>query len=897
MPEINPSLAKLKTEKPKVAVAVIATVGTIVLGQAIRRIVLVRRKGKLARKVHTEKIQAWKAEQDKQAELRKIEGEHSSFEPDTDGAYTLWVKGKTLGCSRDELQAVSDVLAQTMVEGSTECMELMDTNWSCKQRLLSIMTRVEDMELQLKLGDVWTRALKCRRQIWYDNFSKLLHVMRRTCWSRVCRLAVTVSVAYFADEVSSASSEAYDQWTESVVGEAVSPMLKWATHYLVVSLMEGMLDTLSSRLTMYLSASFKKEVDRSLYTNLVTQDTSFFDVHTAEEIEHLSAITEDLHEADEKLHRTVRQLVRAACRTRHLWKTDRRLFLAVTIMYAVYESVSRRSTQLVEMFNLEAESKEERSTLAGLCGSLSFIMDHIKLLRVNGREHELVQELVQRRADDDDDVENQYSLQQRVVETNTMWLLAAIRCAGLWFGANHIVKGNDDIQMESYLAQTFLLCSDWQNMDFMWLKPYAANTATLVDMLDTKPNIEKEGGLIPHLFKGKIEFRDVHFAYPARPDIKVLKGVSFTINAGETVAFVGQSGSGKSTVMCLLQRLYAPTKGQILLDDVPIEQYDIRWLRGQVGVVLQETVLFDMTVEENIKLGNPKATQEDVIAAAKVASAFDFIIALPAGLQTKLGHGNVNLSGGQKQRINIARAVVKNPSMLLLDEFTSALDNTCESAVVAALSEAMAGRTVVSIAHRLGAMANVDRVMVFQKGSIVEQGPPEELHQQGGLFAKLSENPASRGNSVSNLSFGRGSLDMSNSFGRQVSVTGFEEEAPDNKEDTSSTSISTEAMRDVLGSWEEVVKFVQALNHHPDVQQSLNLKKHICKNAHLFERRFTTKKEQVEPPAAPVDFRKQCGTRAATKWNKVQNALKMISMSRLSSLKSLPRRDSDVSVP
>ena len=249
-----------------------------------------------------------------------------------------------------------------------------------------------------------------------------------------------------------------------------------------------------------------------------------------------------------------------------------RLFGLTTATYGAYQALSWATAQLVDLFSLELDQDPEAaSTLAGLCHHLAFIMEHIKLLRVHGREHELMQALVERRAAEDADHENQYSLMQRVVETSGTWLLTTVRVAGLWAGVRAL--SGAACCPEAFMTQTFVLCGDWLALDVRWVPTYVTNTATIVHVLDTSANIERDGGLAPALFRGKVEFRDVHFAYPARPDIEVLKGVTCTIDPGQRVAFVGPSGCGKSTCVCLLQRLYEPTAGQILLDDIPIERY------------------------------------------------------------------------------------------------------------------------------------------------------------------------------------------------------------------------------------------------------------------------------------------------------------------------------------
>jgi ATP-binding cassette subfamily B protein len=232
--------------------------------------------------------------------------------------------------------------------------------------------------------------------------------------------------------------------------------------------------------------------------------------------------------------------------------------------------------------------------------------------------------------------------------------------------------------------------------------------------------------------------RDVNFNYPSRPMQQALDGLSGQVQAGQTVAIVGPSGAGKTTLFALLMRFYAPQQGELLLDGVPIEQMDLHDLRQRIGVVPQEAVVFSGTVVDNIRYGKPDATDQEVYAAAEAAFAQAFIAELPQGFDTYLGDRGVRLSGGQRQRIAIARAMLKNPPMLLLDEATSALDANSERMVQAALEKAMQGRTTLVIAHRLATVQKADCIWVLDHGRLVEQGTHAELIARNGLYASLA---------------------------------------------------------------------------------------------------------------------------------------------------------------
>jgi len=240
--------------------------------------------------------------------------------------------------------------------------------------------------------------------------------------------------------------------------------------------------------------------------------------------------------------------------------------------------------------------------------------------------------------------------------------------------------------------------------------------------------------------KGKIEFNNVHFSYPARCDLSVLKSLSFKIEENETIAIVGSSGAGKSTIAQLLMRFYDVNEGKILIDGQNINDYDVYALRMQIGIVSQEPILISESIEDNIRYGNQEASQQDVIEAAKLAYAHDFVLKFPDQYKTLVGEKGVQLSGGQKQRIAIARAILKNPKILILDEATSALDSESESLVQKALEHLQNSRTTLIIAHRLSTIKKADRIFVLNQGEIVQIGSHEELlKDQNGYYKKLIE--------------------------------------------------------------------------------------------------------------------------------------------------------------
>ncbi|KAI1718396.1 ABC transporter transmembrane region domain-containing protein [Ditylenchus destructor] len=264
----------------------------------------------------------------------------------------------------------------------------------------------------------------------------------------------------------------------------------------------------------------------------------------------------------------------------------------------------------------------------------------------------------------------------------------------------------------------------------------------IFSIIDQKPFIDSSNssGKTLKEVKGQLKFEDVHFNYPTRPGVKVLDGISLDVNPGETVALVGHSGCGKSTIVSLLMRFYDFYKGSVTLDGVPIQDLNVEWLRNTIGLVSQEPVLFAATVEENLRMGKPDATLDEMVKACKTANAHEFIAKLPQGYKCLIGEGGVKLSGGQKQRLAIARALIRKPKILLLDEATSALDTESESIVQKAIEKASIGRTTITIAHRLSTVRSANKIIVISKGKIVESGTHDGLMSlEGSAYRQLVE--------------------------------------------------------------------------------------------------------------------------------------------------------------
>ena len=315
--------------------------------------------------------------------------------------------------------------------------------------------------------------------------------------------------------------------------------------------------------------------------------------------------------------------------------------------------------------------------------------------------------------------------------------------AVLWYGAQSVLAGElSPGTLGQFLLYSVFAAGSLGALSEVWgeLSQAAGAAERLSELLDEVPDIRapQSPKALPLPAIGDIRFDDVHFAYPARPETSALTGTSFHVRSGETVAVVGASGAGKSTLFSLILRFYDTTKGTVSIDHVDVREADPADIRARIALVPQDVTIFAGTVGDNIAFGRSDASQADIEAAAQAAQAHDFITALDKGYDTPVGERGITLSGGQRQRVAIARAILRDAPILLLDEATSALDAENETLVQKALEGLMLNRTTIVIAHRLATVLRADRILVMDKGQIVEEGNHAELVARGGLYARLA---------------------------------------------------------------------------------------------------------------------------------------------------------------
>ncbi|MDB5373961.1 MAG: transporter [Belnapia sp.] len=345
-------------------------------------------------------------------------------------------------------------------------------------------------------------------------------------------------------------------------------------------------------------------------------------------------------------------------------------------------------------------------------------------------------------------IESSVAAALRRIGTRALLILAVILLGfgavtfSLWVGGRDVIEGRmTGGELSAFVLYAVMLATSGASLSEVWgeVQRAAGAAERLLELLAERPGIAAPAApaVLPARILGRIGSEDVTFRYPTRPDQPALDGFSLVVEPGETVALVGPSGAGKTTVLQLLLRFYDPQSGRVRLDGVNIAALDPAALRGQLGLVPQDPVIFSATARENIRFGRPDATDAEIAAAVRAAAA-DFLDVLPQGLDTHLGTKGVMLSGGQRQRVAIARAILRDPRVLLLDEATSALDAESEQAVQHALTVLAKGRTTLVVAHRLATVRRADRIIVLEAGRIVATGTHEALVREGGLYGRLA---------------------------------------------------------------------------------------------------------------------------------------------------------------
>ncbi len=477
---------------------------------------------------------------------------------------------------------------------------------------------------------------------------------------------------------------------------------------------------------------------QATYTHLLKLPIAFFNQKRVGELN--SRISSDISLLQETMTTTLAEFIRQliiivggiTLLTITSWKLT--LFMlailpAVMIVAVVFGRFIRRYAKEVQGQVAESNTIVEE-TLQGIYNVKAFANEFFEMLRYKKKTDEVARTGIKG------------GIYRGAFSSFIILGLFGAMVAVIWKGTTLIAEGVLDTgELFSFVIYSGFIGGSIGGLADVYAKIQKAVGATeeLMEILDEKTeDLHETPNAIPS-FTGKIEFQNVSFAYPSRADVSVLNNLSFEAKSGEQVALVGPSGAGKSTIVQLVMRFFDPISGSIQFDDKSASEYGLSELRNQMAVVPQDVLLFGGTIRENIAYGKPGASDEEIIEAAKKANAWKFISDFPEELDTIVGERGVQLSGGQRQRIAIARAVLKDPCILILDEATSALDSESEKLVQDALEKLMKGRTSIVIAHRLSTVRSADKILVLDQGKIIENGTHDELSAiDDGLYKQLS---------------------------------------------------------------------------------------------------------------------------------------------------------------
>ncbi|XP_051543485.1 mitochondrial potassium channel ATP-binding subunit [Myxocyprinus asiaticus] len=486
---------------------------------------------------------------------------------------------------------------------------------------------------------------------------------------------------------------------------------------------------------------------KTLFTSLLRQDVAFFDANKTGQL--VNRLTSDIQEFKSSFKLVISQGLRSATQTVGCFISLYVISPKLTGLTVVVLPCLVGAGALIGSFlrKLSRNAQEQVAKATGVADEALGNVRTVRAFAMEDRELEMYAAEVEKSAAMNETLGTGIAVFQGLsnIVLNCI-VLGTIFAGGSLMARNDMSPG--DLMSFLVASQTVQRSLASISILFGQMVRGMSAGARVFEYLTLEPTIPLTGGgRIPHSsLTGRVDFMNINFSYPTRPGNQILKNFSLTLPPCRTVAIVGESGGGKSTVAALLERFYDPSSGVIMLDGLDIRTVDPSWLRGHViGFISQEPVLFGSSVMENIRFGKPSATDAEVMTAAKQANAHNFITGFPDGYNTVVGERGVTLSGGQKQRIAIARALIKNPRILILDEATSALDAESERVVQEALDRATTGRTVLIIAHRLSTIQGADLICVMSNGRIVEAGTHLELLSKGGLYSELIRRQRSDG--------------------------------------------------------------------------------------------------------------------------------------------------------
>lgn len=510
--------------------------------------------------------------------------------------------------------------------------------------------------------------------------------------------------------------------------------------FLIVLIVQGIMSYFRTTLFAFVSEKGMANMRKDLYNKIITQPIVFFEERRVGEL--TSRITTDIEQLQSVFSVTLAEFIRqlvvliSGVIIIVYWTPGLSMIMLLTFPVVVVVSmffgryikkVSRqRQDQLAETNTIVEETFQSFSMVK------SFVNEYFESLRYGKSVDKVV------------DISLRYARLRGIFFAFIISILFGAIFFILWRGALMVEAGNmESGDLFSFIIYTTILGGAIASFGNLYTQMVGALGATerILEILEKDEEIDlsesKKPGTL--FIKGKVTLENVGFSYPTRKDVEVLKNVSLQVDPGQKIALVGQSGSGKSTIVQLILRFYQIQKGSIKIDDQDITTLPIHQLRKEIGIVPQDVILFGGTILENIRYGKPEATMEEVREAAKLSNSLQFIESFPDGFETLVGERGIKLSGGQRQRVAIARAILKNPKILILDEATSSLDAESEKLVQEALENLMIGRTSIIVAHRLATIKDVDCIYVLENGNIVEEGTHAQLIQlDGGIYAQYA---------------------------------------------------------------------------------------------------------------------------------------------------------------
>lgn len=545
--------------------------------------------------------------------------------------------------------------------------------------------------------------------------------------------------------ISSAALMAYPQYIKVIIDEALqSKDLRALNSAAIFALGIFIIQAISSSYRYYyFTLAGEKTVKRlrvNLFSKILSQEMTFFDFSkTGELLGRLSADTAILQSAlSVNISMLVRNLVQTLGGIILLFITSTKLTIFILLLIPPI-------AYLVAVFGkkVKAISKSTQDALAISSSVAEESLSGVRTVKAFAQEKWEIGRY-------DNQLQKSFLLSLSKISviakfTGAVTILGFFAVVFIvWFGGKLVIQGEMSVgTLTSYILYVMTVAFSAGLLGSLYTDFMSAFGAghRIFELLETATvNEENFNKPLKQISYGEIEFQNVDFSYPARKDTFVLKGLNLKIKSNETIAIVGSSGGGKSTIAQLLMHFYDINSGVILIDNSDIKKYDLFALRAQVGIVSQEPILISESIEDNIRYGRPEASIAEVISAAKMAYAHDFITTFPDGYNTFVGEKGVQLSGGQKQRVAIARAILKDPKILILDEATSALDSESESLVQAAIENLQKSRTTLIIAHRLSTVKKADKIFVLDQGKIIQVGSHEELIlNREGFYNKLIE--------------------------------------------------------------------------------------------------------------------------------------------------------------